>query len=117
MTNVQEFKMFKGDHKTFELQVKDQDGNPIDLSGATIRMTVKKHATDETAVISKTSNNASEISITDPANGIAEIYLVPSDTRNLDAGKYIFDIEITTAAGKVYTVLLANLTLVEDVSK
>jgi hypothetical protein len=91
----------------------------VDLTGATIKFTVKKKATDpdSEAVIAKSSANAAEINITDAAGGKAEIYLVPADTKDINAMSYVYDVELTTSTGKVYTLVKATLRVLEDVTK
>lgn len=50
------------------------------------------------------------------------ITFVPTDTKDLDAGEYCFDIQLTTAGGDVFTVVgmktgtLTNFTVLPDVS-
>jgi hypothetical protein len=68
------------------------------------------------AVIVKTSANAGEIDLTDPTNGVAEINLVPGDTSGLSPGSYIFDVQMTTGASKVHTLLKGTLSLEQDVT-
>lgn len=57
----------------------------------TLTMTVRKNIRADTAII-KT------------AVGSASFRFVPSDTEDLSPGCYIYDVQLTTAAGDVYTV-------------
>lgn len=68
------------------------DGELVDITGSTVRFTVKSSEyddsmTDSTAVISK--------DITDgTAEGAYTITINPSDTATLDPGKYFYSIKI-----------------------
>ena len=94
----------RGTSKTLDVTVLDEDGDPFDLTGATIWFTVKKVISDEFAVIQKKSDVPAEIVITDARAGTCEIYLLPDDTRLLDVREYVFDIWVVTAAGARYLV-------------
>lgn len=70
----------------------DSAGNPIDITGATIRFTCKNvewdsNATDTDALIAKTG------SIVSPTAGTYLVSLTPADTY-IDAGNYFYDIKI-----------------------
>lgn len=109
--------MYRGDNKTFQVTIKDSTGTAVNISGAGLKFTVKEAANDPSFKIQKTSASATEIDLTDPTNGIAEIYLVPDDTRNLKAGAYQYDVEYTDTSSKIYTVIKDTLTLLDDVTR
>jgi hypothetical protein len=109
--------MYRGDHKTFELSVKDSDNVAVNITGATLTFSVKNDPNDPTALISKSTAVVTEIALTTPVNGLAEIYLLPADTRDLEAGTYVYDVQIVTAASKKHTLVRANLILLDDVTQ
>lgn len=109
-------RMFKGDDRTFRLTVKDQTCQIVDLTGSSLIFTVKAFATDPTPAIQKSSMVAGEIDIIDPVNGVAEINILPSDTANLETGQYVFDIQLTTAASKIHTLLTGVLEICQDIT-
>lgn len=80
-----------------ELYFKDKDGNPINLTGATVfftaKATVDSDNTDTSALIKKdvTSHAA-------PTEGMTLLQLTETDT-DVAAGKYKFDIKLKTASG------------------
>ena len=64
----------------------------------------------------KDSNNGDgEVKLTDPTNGVAEIYLIPADTSAKTPGSVLFDVEMTLG-GKKATVLLGYFRLDADVT-
>lgn len=40
--------------------------------------------------------------------GANQFHILPKDTQGLDFGKYLYDVELTTAAGDVYTVIVPS---------
>ncbi len=117
ITSSQNKNMFKGDNRIFEITVKDADDVAVDITGGTMVFTMKELASDPSALITKDSSvGITEVEFTNPTNGIAQIKLVPADTQNLKAQRYVYDVEFTTSAGSVHTLVKAYLTLFEDVS-
>ena len=80
-----------------DLNFTDKDGNPIDLTGATVYFTVKSaydtDNTDSTALIQKNIT-----SHTNPTAGQTVLNLSETDT-DVAAGKYLFDFKLKTAIG------------------
>lgn len=119
--------MFIRDDRTLSLSVlrKRENGTqaPEDITGAKIWMTVKERTsdTDDQALIRKRNTAAggsdSQIKIIDAPGGKAEIYLVPDDSTALNPGTYIYDVQITLASGKTYTITRDKITFKEDVTK
>lgn len=60
--------------------------------GDVIRFAMKKHYLDSEALVTKTVPTDTMI-----------LHLEPSDTKELDFGKYVYDLEITFADGDVDT--------------
>lgn len=89
----------QGDDKDISFALTDSSGVAVNLTGATLFVTVKRYVTDldAAAVISGT------LTVAVPASGIGVWSLVPANTLNL-LGVYYMDIQYKTAAGKIYTV-------------
>jgi len=107
--------MFRGDSRTLEVRVTDDYNKPVDLTGASVRFTVRKKV-DGAKLIAKSSSNPAEIEITDAANGIFKIYLKPADTKAMRPGGYLYDVEVTLSSGDVHTVVFGNFQLHGDIS-
>lgn len=107
--------IYRGDNRTLEVRVTDSADQPVDLTGASIRFTVRK-GVDKEVLIEKTSSDPAQAKITDATGGVLEVYLVPADTKKLKPGGYVFDVEVTLSNGKVYTVVFGNFVLNGDVS-
>jgi hypothetical protein len=95
----------------------DGDDNPVSLAGGSAKFSVKKRLSDSQAKFEKSSAVSSEILITDPGNGIYEVYLVPSDTQDLEEGVYEYDSEVTTVTGKVYTVVRGKFVVLGETTR
>lgn len=81
--------------KTVTLMVNGIKQNLV--TGDKVTLTVKRLATDTTAVLTK--------EITSFVDGSAEISLAKADTVDLDARSYRYDLVITLATGEEYSVI------------
>lgn len=82
----------KGDNASIKVKVYDSNGAEREIfEDDVITLTVKKTA-DSTTVLTKTADK-----------GV--INLVPTDTKSLASGTYVYDIQLTTFGGNIYTVI------------
>ena len=82
----------KGDNASFKVNIIESNGQIRQLfDDDTITLTVRKTANSDVA-FTKTAEN-----------GV--INLVPTDTKSLAAGTYVYDIQLTTFGGNVYTII------------
>ena len=102
----------RGDTWSRTIYFEDEDGARIDITGWTIFLTVKENANDldSAAKISKTITVLSN-----PTNGEAEIELTSTDTAQT-IENYLFDIQVKTDDGEIYTVLEGVLTITQDIT-
>ena len=103
----------QGASKTLALTVFDSTGNPVDLTGAVIYMTVRDSLEADFVRIRKTSTSPAEIQIPEPRNGSAKIFILPSDTETLDYGDYVYDIWVETGTGDRVPVVPVSIFRVE----
>lgn len=89
-----------------------KDGVAIDLTGATIKMDIRKDSKTGTSIDSRVTSDG--ITILDAVNGVLQIdafkVLYP-------VGKYYYDLQITFAAGNVKTYIEGTFTVTQDVTK
>ena len=115
-------KMFKGDHRDLEVTLSWPDGDPVDLTDAEIRFTVKEKLKDPQSAAKITKANAAaggsddEIKIINAAGGRLDVYLVPADTEDIDPATYQWDIEVILSSGKKITAVRDRITLKDDVT-
>jgi hypothetical protein len=80
--------MVAGENRTIQVQFLDENEEDLDLTGCVVYFTARDSPReDATALITKASGNVAQIEILIPAtNGLANVYLVPSDTDDLVPG-------------------------------
>ena len=105
--------IIRGASKTLKLTVTDENNAMVNLTGARVYFTVKISDRDPQPLFQKSSNNPAQAEITTPREGIALIYLQPSDTQNLDPHEYLFDVWVVLANGKRYPVVKPSVFKVE----
>lgn len=72
----------RGDSAEITVAFTDSEGNPYDASGDTVKFGVKRSAFDAECVLEKTIENG-------------KITFTPDDTKNMEYGDYLYDVEIT----------------------
>lgn len=113
--------IYIGNSEEFELEVTDEDDVAVPIVDAEIIFSVKEDFTDEGYIFQRKNSFAggddTEIKITDGGNGIAEIYLVPDNTKDLMAGTYVYDVWVKLTSGLEKTVVQNRLFLEDSVKK
>ena len=109
--------MYRGENKTVHVYVKDQNQNPIIVTGAVATLTIKDvKGTAATVLIQKVTNIPAQGNLGATDKGELYFYLLPADTLTLDIRQYVFDVKISLANGKQYTVLDGVINLKETVA-
>lgn len=103
------------------IQAKDNMGNPIDLTGATIRAQIRKTAYD-TLYPGATCT----CTITDAVNGYYELSIPATVTALLDAdvadetaedSTYVWDMEVQLSTGRVIALTYGKVNVFREVTK
>ena len=90
---------------TFNKQlVWKENGTPLDLSGYTARMQVKKTPKSTTNILDLTTSNGGIV--IDGANGKVTLIVSATDSAALKAGSYVYDLELEETATSDVTRLL-----------
>lgn len=92
----------------------DDAAPPFDLTGCVIRSTAKRDVNDANvdALYQLTSETGGDITITDAVNGVIRVRVPPEATASLTATEqFVWDIQVTTPEGDVYTVDWGALTV------
>ena len=108
-----EITIYRGDTATITATIKDGDGDVVDLTGYTAKLTVKSSDsdTDANAVIGPIT-----ATISAPTTGVAVFSLSATNTA-VTAGKYAYDVQINDGTTDVKTVIKSSFTVVQDVTK
>lgn len=85
----------RGDTARFSVSINNvvSDEDYVIKNEDQLTLSIKKRITDENPCVSKTVIGSSNFTIE------------PSDTSGLDFGNYIYDVQLTTESGDVYTVI------------
>ena len=104
-------KRVKGDTFNLDIQILNDAGEVIDLTGATVFFTVKRNLqdTDSLALISKTITSHSN-----PTNGETSITFTSTDVDYI--GEFYYDVKIKDVSNKITSVFKDKFILVEHVT-
>ena len=89
------------------------NNNPLNLTGATLRMQLRKEY-GGIVFLSLTSVASAGITITTPINGL---FKINKQIINIDSANYIYDIELTKADGTVKTYINGNFLISNDITR
>ncbi|WP_026694072.1 hypothetical protein [Peribacillus kribbensis] len=101
----QSFTMMAGDSLILTVSVTDENGQPLSLTGASVKWVAKKRVNSLENDILKTSDNG--VSIT---GSELKIKLDPTDTKDL-SGTYYHECELTDSVGNVSTIFKGYVTV------
>lgn len=109
-----QFKHIKGDtfeEVAFQLNV---NGSAASLTGAVIKMQLRKNYTDTTAALSLTSVGSAGITIT---NASAGQFKINKQIIDIEVYNYVYDIQITFSNGEVKTYIQGGFNITNDVTR
>lgn len=106
-------KQYLGDTRVINMTFTDESDTAIDITGATVYLTIKEKPTDpdSEAIVAKQVTSHS-----DAPNGVTLVSVDPADTRDAKAGKFYYDIQLKEASGKVTTINIGRWELIQDVT-
>jgi hypothetical protein len=93
-------------------------GTALDLTGATVRFTVKEDTveTDAQAKLLYDSGTVTELEITDAVGGEITLKLQSADTQDLE-GLWLYDIQATFAGGSVMTLARGRIEFLPNLTR
>lgn len=100
----------QGDEKAYNLSFKT-GADALDITGATVKMTVKRSRSDVTPILEKTVAEH-----TDPTNGKTTITLSTTDTDR-PLGIYYYDVQISGGSIAKKTILKGTLDITWQVTE
>lgn len=110
MATIQNLVIDQGCPYSFRLTVKDPVGDPIDLTGATIKAYIRRHPK---AVLFYAFGSAV---IGDPTEGVLELSFDFTGVTPQPSGRYIYDV-VVTAGGMPYKIVEGLVTFNPTVSQ
>ena len=109
--------MYRGDSAVWNLECKQSDGTPLDITAGTLWFTAKSSArqSDLEAAFQKTVGVG--ITVTNGPLGLCSVELSPVDTEGLYApSELMWDLQFVTTGDKVFTLAQGSLLVKPDVS-
>jgi hypothetical protein len=104
------FSYYKGDTFEFVIRPKNSNGSNFDLAGYTAAFFIASARGDNPS-FSLEAN-----AVVNSVDDIVTCTILPSAGNSLDAGTYVYDVEITSGPSVVYTLLTGNISVTEQVT-
>lgn len=97
---------------TFESKISLQDTNdlPLDITGYIVNSQCRKN-------YSSTKAYSLGANIPNPVTGEILLQLTPTETGDIPAGRYVYDLEMTDDESKVIRLIEGNLTVTPGVTR
>jgi hypothetical protein len=99
------------DEVAFDIKINDV---PVNLTGATIKMQLRKNASDATAALSLTSVSSAGITITDAAQGQ---FKINKQIIDIEVFNYSYDIQFTFSGGDVKTYVYGTFNITPEITR
>ena len=93
---------------------KDSNGNPVNLTGYTAAMQLRQNYNSESADLTLTTANGG-LTITG-ATGTIQVSATATQTGNLSAGFYVYDLELTSGSN-ISRLIQGQITVAEQVTR
>ncbi len=100
--------LYRGDFFSMTVTLKDSGGNPIDLTGSTAQCSIK-------ATLEATESFNAMLTIT-PLLGKVDVLIPSSVTSLLNAGDYVWDLQLTNEDGNVRTYFAGDVKVYGEVT-
>jgi hypothetical protein len=104
------FSYYKGDTNEFVIRPKNSDGSAFDLAGYTAEFFIATSRGDN-----PTYSVEADATV-DTVNDIVTCTIVPSVGSTLDAGTYVYDVQVTSGPTVIYTLLTGTISVTEQVT-
>ena len=111
---IYNFTMDQGANWDLNVVYKDSDGNPINLSGYTAAMQLRQNYNSDSAELTLTTANGGITIVGE--QGKLVLHATAAQTGSLDAGFYVYDLEITSG-GVVTRIIQGQVTVAGEVTR
>lgn len=111
MIEGQDHTLKRGNLRRFKDTIKDAKNEPLDLRNFTVEFNLYREGV-ASPLITKSSLDSGQIKVNDPLSGEAIIVLRSEDTKNLQVGRYPYEINLIDNDDQQSTVTTGNITLI-----
>jgi hypothetical protein len=103
------FSYYRGDTNQFVIRPKNASGAAFDLTGYTSQFIIANRR-------GSTGTQYEAQSVVDTVNDLITCTILPGVGRQLTAGTFVYDVQITTGASNIVTVLTGSITVTDDIT-
>lgn len=109
--------MYRGDTYKFTATFKDSAGDPIDITGYTVKFTARVNYPDKSVVDDSDAAISTTALIPTGTDGVAEFEIIPTQTQELDIRDYFYDIQLKSPSGEVSTIGVGKFILLNEITR
>lgn len=110
MARKKNIKIDQGTDFVYEVTTTYANGDIVDLTGYSSAGQIRKHPLSTNSVSFDTS-------IPNPANGIVQVVLSAADSSAMNAGRYFYDVEVTSSANVVTRIVEGQVIISPEITK
>lgn len=99
----------QGTTYTTDLNLTDENGDPLVLSGYSANSQIRKHYTSTNSVAFSVSINATA--------GVITLSLTANQTSDMTSGRYVYDVELTDASNSISRIVEGIVTVTPQVTR
>jgi hypothetical protein len=103
------FNYYRGDTNQFVVRPKTANGSAFDLTGYTAQFKIANRR-------GSTGTQYEAQAVVDTVNDLLTCTILPGVGRQLSAGTFVYDIQITTGAANILTILTGSITVTDDIT-
>ena len=103
------FNYYRGDTNQFVIRPKNASGAAFDLTGYTAQFRIANRRG------STGTQYEGQVTV-DTANDLLTCTILPGVGRNLTPGTFVYDVQITTGASNILTILTGSITVTDDIT-
>jgi hypothetical protein len=103
------FSYYRGDTNQFVVRPKNANGSAFDLTGYTAQFIIANRR-------GSTGTQYEAQAVVDTVNDLVTCTILPGVGRSLSAGTFVYDIQITTGAANILTILTGSITITDDIT-
>lgn len=109
---TERIQIIRRDDVKLTVTITDDEGNPLNLTGAKVYFTVKRNKRDTDAQAVITQEVTTHI---DPVNGVTEVDLTAEQT-DLEPRSYFFDVQVKDSSDRIRSINYGLIRIKQDVT-
>jgi hypothetical protein len=107
------FNYYRGDTAEFVVRPKASNGSSFDLSGYNSATGAKFTIANRRG---STGSQFTGLAVIDTVNDLITCTILPTLGRTLSSGTYVYDVQISSGANVIFTLLTGTITVTDDVT-